>query len=714
MGRREAPVPDGPLRDFARGLRELRAHAPGSPTYRTLAARARYSPSALSDAASGRRLPSWEVTAAFVEACGGDVAQWRQLWQDLDVRLRHNDPTLLPEPEPEGDRRSPAPGSPGPGTEDSHDLGHIAGEGGGEPARTSPDAAPVPHEAVVATLSPSDPAKVGPFRLLGRLGSGAMGVVYLGVSRAGRPVAVKVVRGHLAENPLFRERFAAEVAAVRKVQGPFTPAVVDADTDAQQPWLATVYLPGPSLREAVRTGGPLPAAVVLGLAAGIAEALAAFHDVGVLHRDLTPGNVLLDTDGPKVIDFGVARALDASRLTRTGMLVGTVPFMAPEQAAGQEITGAADIFALGCVLAYAATGSAPFGEGSDGQVLYRIAHADPDPAALECGDDRLRDLITRCLDKNPARRPTPQDIIAACGGDRPQEVAWLPTAAATRLAARREEISETLAKAATRRTVVRVKLTAVPLMLATAVALVVLLTTGNSGMTLAPPPDSGGAPPTSAATAAGPSASLSPTSSPHQDRPASAPKASASHSSGDNGQGSPTPSATRRVGGGAAPVRWTGYSGTRCASSGAAPTSFYPESGAWKTTTGGAYIHGCNAAQYSRLAYKKDDPNYWGNNADWVFKPGTKISSCSFRIHVAKGTWASSATYKVYNVDSTNVGNVQFFDGFTFDQHAYDAGGWYTSRRFTFHTGTIDLALTNAGNSGSYGVVADIVEASCS
>ncbi|MFD4503835.1 protein kinase [Streptomyces sp. NPDC058457] len=696
MGRREAAVPDGPLKDFAEGLRELRAQAPGSPTYRELAARARYSSSALSDAASGRRLPSWEVTAAFVTACGGDVRRWQDRWRELDTRLRSGHaPELLAAAAATDVFTTDAP-EPGP---------ELAA-----PVLASASA-PAPP---VTPLSPSDPAKAGPYRLLRRLGAGSMGVVYLGVSRAGRPVAVKVVRADLAEDPHFRERFTAEVAAARRVSGPYTAAVLEADTKAERPWLATEYLPGPTVAEAVGSAGALPAAVVLGLAAGIAEALAAIHGAGVLHRDLTPGNVVLDDDGPKVVDFGVARAADAARLTRTGVRVGTVPFMAPEQADGRAVTAASDVFALGCVLAYAATGVPPFGDGTSGEVLYRIAHADPDPAALDCGDDRLRELIGRCLDKDPGRRPTPEEIVALCGADRPEELAWLPTAAAARLAARRKEVDDTLARAATRRTVVRVRLTAVPLVLATGIAVAVALTVGRSGTsTLTTTPPETGGPTASASAAASPPGTPSPGAR-HSATPGRS--ASGADLSGQGAAGtrttSPSPSAPGVATSQTPTVTWTGYAGTHCASPGAAETSFYAKDGEWKQTTGGAYLHGCDAAEYINLYNDNDDG--WTANADWVFTPGTEVDACSFRIHVATGTWATTAHYKVYDVDSTVDGQADYKYAFTFDQHTYDAGGWYTTRTYSFHTGTIDLTLTNTGPAGGRGVVADMVTATCS
>ncbi|MFG3208030.1 serine/threonine-protein kinase [Streptomyces sp. NPDC048192] len=470
MGRREAPIPEGPLHDFAQGLRDLRASAPGKPTYRELERRARYSHSALSDAAAGRRLPTWAITKAFVEACEGDVDEWQRRWQELRDVLLATDPGLAAETDdpdspdaPRGSHARPEPeGAPAP-----------AADPGLEPPADRKTGAAPPSSPAAAPLTATDPTRIGPFRLLGRLGGGAMGQVYLGASKAGRPVAVKVIRAHLAEDPDFRRRFAAEVAAARSVQGAYTPAVVDADPQAAQPWMATTYIAGPSLSEAVDRGGPLPPAAVAGLAAGIAEALRAIHAAGVLHRDLKPANVLLDADGPKVIDFGIARSLDASRLTQTGAQLGTIPFMAPEQADGRPVTGAADVFSLGSLLAYAATGIAPFGDGSSGQVLYRIVHCDPDPAALACEDNNLRVLIKACLDKDPDRRPTPEQIIDACT-DR-HEGLWLPAALAAQVAARRDEASALLAKEATRRTVIRVKMSVVPLLLAVAVIVAAVL-----------------------------------------------------------------------------------------------------------------------------------------------------------------------------------------------------------------------------------------------
>ena len=220
-------------------------------------------------------------------------------------------------------------------------------------------------------LQPADPRWIGPYRLEGRLGSGGMGRVYLGRSPGGRRVAIKVIRPDLAENPDFRARFAREASAARKVSGIFIAPVVDADLDGPVPWLATSYIAGPSLIDAIAAHGPLPAASLLRLAAGLAEGLAAFHSAGVVHRDLKPSNVLLAEDGPRLIDFGISWSMEASAITRTGIVVGSPGFMSPEQAEGRPVGPSSDIFSLGAVLTFAATGEGPFGEGHSGAAVPR-------------------------------------------------------------------------------------------------------------------------------------------------------------------------------------------------------------------------------------------------------------------------------------------------------------------------------------------------------
>jgi len=263
--------------------------------------------------------------------------------------------------------------------------------------------------SVVGVLQPADPRLIGPYRLVGRLGAGGMGRVFLGVSAVGRPVAVKIIHAELAADPEFRARFSIEVAAARKVSGLFTALVVDADVDAPVPWLATAYVAGPSLSEAVRDRGPLSVASVLALAAGLAKSLTAIHAVGVVHGDLKPSNVLLALDGPRVIDFGISHAAEAAPQARAGLVVGTPSFMSPEQAAGQEVGPLSDVFSLGAVLAFAATGRKPFGAGQAATVLERVVRGAP---SLEDAPAGLRPLIERCLAKDPARRPTAAGLLA--------------------------------------------------------------------------------------------------------------------------------------------------------------------------------------------------------------------------------------------------------------------------------------------------------------
>ncbi|MFJ2898065.1 PQQ-binding-like beta-propeller repeat protein [Streptomyces sp. NPDC087218] len=257
-------------------------------------------------------------------------------------------------------------------------------------------------------LEPEDPRQVGRYRIVARIGAGGMGQVYLGRSPGGRPVALKVVRPELARDMDFRRRFVREVTAARRVNGAFTAGVVDAEPDGSPAWLATVYVSGVSLGEAVARHGPWRAEHVLALGAGLAEALEAIHAAGVVHRDLKPSNVLLAPDGPRVIDFGISTASEASALTHTGMTIGTPGFMSPEQLTGRSVGPASDVFALGAVLAHTAVGIGPFGTGTPHALHFRAVYEEPDLDALP---PELRRIVADCLAKEPDQRPTVADLL---------------------------------------------------------------------------------------------------------------------------------------------------------------------------------------------------------------------------------------------------------------------------------------------------------------
>ncbi|MFF0625879.1 PQQ-binding-like beta-propeller repeat protein [Streptomyces sp. NPDC004296] len=288
---------------------------------------------------------------------------------------------------------------------------------------------------MVEQLTQHDPRRIGPFEVLGRLGAGGMGLVYLARSASGRRVAIKTVRSELAEDQLFRVRFTREVEAARAVSGFYTAAVVDADPRAAVPWLATAYVPAPSLEEIVNECGPLPVQAVRWLAAGIAEALQSIHGAGLVHRDLKPSNVLVVEDGPRVIDFGIASGVSNTRLTMTNVAVGTPAYMSPEQARdSRSVTGASDIFSLGSTLVFAATGHAPFHGANPVETVFMLLREGPDLAGLP---DDLRPLMESCMQMEAAHRPSPADLqsqlaphlFSSGSDDSGTASAWLPPGA---------------------------------------------------------------------------------------------------------------------------------------------------------------------------------------------------------------------------------------------------------------------------------------------
>ncbi|MCK9903154.1 protein kinase [Frankia sp. Cpl3] len=306
------------------------------------------------------------------------------------------------------DRRPPLP--------DPLSSGWPAGSAPGHGTPAAGAVTTAPWDAIFTPLATTDPYEISGYPIQARIGEGGMGAVYLSRTPGGRPLAVKVVRPEFATDPDFRARFAKEVAIAQRVQGPYTVPVIDADAAAARPWIATAYVPAPSLAIAVARTGALPAPSVLLLIAGIAEALESIHRAGVVHRDLKPGNVILAPDGPRVIDFGVARAIDAATaaMTQTGARLGTPAFMAPEQVQGRQLDQPGDVFALGATAYFALTGRPPF--GVDAAVFHRIEHQQPDWDG--CPDD-LRDILARCMAKDPDARPTPAELITLCGSTSP-------------------------------------------------------------------------------------------------------------------------------------------------------------------------------------------------------------------------------------------------------------------------------------------------------
>ncbi|MEV4941869.1 serine/threonine-protein kinase [Streptomyces zaomyceticus] len=288
-------------------------------------------------------------------------------------------------------------------------------------------------------LRREDPRIVGSFRLHRRLGAGGMGVVYLGSDRRGQRVALKVIRPDLAEDQEFRSRFAREVSAARRIRGGCTARLVAADLEAERPWFATQYVPGPSLHDRVAEEGALRAADVASIGAALSEGLVAVHEAGVVHRDLKPSNILLSPKGPRIIDFGIAWATGASTLTHVGTAVGSPGFLAPEQVRGAAVTPATDVFSLGATLAYAAMADSPFGHGSSEVMLYRVVHEEPQ---LHGVPDALAPLVRACLAKDPEDRPSTLQLSMRLKEIAAREAQGLPASRPTVPPVQRERAEE--------------------------------------------------------------------------------------------------------------------------------------------------------------------------------------------------------------------------------------------------------------------------------
>jgi serine/threonine protein kinase len=384
--------------------------------------------SSLNDVLRGHKFPRKEFLLTFVDACGIDLQadpRWEEAWDRVALRHRFGpvagqDPgedhgtawRQLAEVADRAERAEAENAQLRRQLADALDRARAAGEDARPGARAG---RPGPARAALrgtasGELRRWDPERIGPFTILGRLGAGAMGQVYLGRSQAGRLVAVKTIMIELAEEPGFRERFAHEVAAARRVSGMFTASVVAADPEADVPWLATAYVPAPTLSQLVRSCGTQRAQMIWWLAAGCAEALESIHHAGLVHRDLKPSNVLVAPSGPLVIDFGVARAAERIQLTATAGAIGTPAYMAPEQARDSRLASAAsDVFALGATLLFAATGHAPYQGDTVMDVLVRLATEPPDISGLA---PELTELITACLQPRPTARPTTTALLA--------------------------------------------------------------------------------------------------------------------------------------------------------------------------------------------------------------------------------------------------------------------------------------------------------------
>src|SRR5216683_3084430 len=823
MGRRERPLESGPLHDFARELRELRA-ATGL-TYRALARKAGYSASALSAAASGDGLPTLDVLLAYAGACGADMAAWEQRWREVAATLRRTNPALLPGPIPGLAGQQPVnplaggefpaaggadvpPGEvPAAGTDlptagtdlptAGADVPAAAGVGvpGEVPAAAGPAGQQLPGQSAAAErqapgdpahqeprpgqgsvprssglawldglmdgllpLSDTDPRRVGRVVVAARLGAGAMGQVYLGRTQTGEPVAVKVVRAELAEDAVFRRRFRRELHALSEVHSPYTGPLSDGDADAQRPWLATAYTPAVTLQEAVDVHGPLPPQAVCYLAAAVTRALAAIHAAGIVHRDLKPSNVLLTADGVQVIDFGIARAAEGTSLTVSGAHVGSAAFMAPEQATGGPVGPAADVFALGCLLAYALTGVPPFGEGRTEAVLYRVVHQPPDLSlvhALTSADnelDNLGQLINACLDKDPAGRPAAAGIPGRYrSAARTPVPGWLPVPVEAMVTRRGAAAAAALRQAGPddadaagqatgtgnggRRIVRQVRLGLAPVILAgAAITAYAILSAGGRGPTQIVPDHTPGSPSSpgssgspnrvGTSTGTGPGTITGGHATGQTSGGGSGPGGSGGSGggsgpggSGGSGGGS-GPGAKPGSGGGGpgtghknapagpppAPTHFNAVAGEGCPTSGGQGT--YHGTGWTDNAPGGSTANGCNGT--FATAWVDNGRRHPNTTYDWWFHTGLGSSTCDVQVYIPDGTdtqtGGHAVNYHVYD-GSGSVGKFQI------NQSTHRAR-WVDGHSYGISGGALRIEVDNIAG-GDHQVAADALKVSC-
>lgn len=561
-------------------------------------------------------------------------------------------------------------------------------------------------------LSASDAEEIGPYRLLRRLGSGAMGRVYLAVARedpAAEPVALKLIHEHLADQPLFRRRFAHELAAMRSVRDPHTARLLTADSDAPQPWFASTYVPGPGIDAAVAVRGPLPSAEVAAIGVGIARGLAAIHAARIVHRDLKPANVLLGRDGPVVIDFGIARAADATYLTATGLQVGTFEFMSPEQASGRFVGPPSDVFALGSVLFFAATGHSPFAAGSAPAIAQLIVGAPPAADAAAAISPGLREVVLGCLEKDPAQRPDLERLVdaltavitagAAATAPPADAAARLPVPApATEFASDRVRPAPPAAVAvpAPRRRRVVFASTAIAFVVATAVVLALLLDGGGAkpqATSLTGGSAASAATTTSSAGGVGGSASRSATPFPSVSTAVT--NTTGAHVTTPTGVPATTPTRVSEVGGGASVYDETVGVGCPTGKHAEAIEYEFTPSHPWSTGAAASWsVAHCGDSVAYTATTPAVSPTEWYNEYRWIFAQVPSGAECTFHVYIADSPHSEHTASYFWFDGAQPASNSADDDTFTIDQASHH-GVWVDYGPEVIRSGSVTLEFTD-------------------